>query len=257
MKNKVALITGGTRGIGLGIALSLAEAGYDLALNGQRDETSVEEILNEVKNYGVEVIYCQGNIANNDSRLAILQRIMEHYGQLNILINNAGVAPKERKDLLQVDEASFDWLMEINLKGPFFLSQAVAKWFKKQKAANNDFEGCIVNITSMSANVASINRGEYCISKAGLSMMSQLFTVRLSEFNIPVYEVRPGVIETDMTAGVKTKYDKMVSEGLTLEPRLGLPSDIGKAVRALVNGDIPYSTGQVITLDGGINVRRM
>lgn len=254
---KTALITGGTRGIGLGIAKCLAEAGYHIALNGQRAEQDVEQVKAEIAALGVEVIYCQGNIGDAASRQAIFDKIKSEFGHLNVLINNAGVAPRARKDFLEIEEDDFDYLLDINLKGVVFLSQYVAKWMIAEKRKDRLFEACIVNISSISATVASINRGEYCISKAGISMLTKLLAVKLSEFDIPVYEVRPGVIATDMTAGVMNKYTKMIDDGLTLEKRLGVPEDIGKIVRSMVTGNIPYATGQVITADGGMGVERL
>jgi NAD(P)-dependent dehydrogenase (short-subunit alcohol dehydrogenase family) len=173
-----------------------------------------------------------------------------------VLVNNAGVAPKERKDILETTEESFDRLIATNLKSTYFLSQLVANWMIEQKKADGSFIACIINVSSVSATVAHINRGEYCVSKAGMSMVTQLFAVRLGEFDIPVYEVRPGVIDTDMTAAVKEKYDKMIAEGLTVQKRWGYPDDVGKAVSSLALGNFPYSTGQVILIDGGITLLR-
>jgi NAD(P)-dependent dehydrogenase (short-subunit alcohol dehydrogenase family) len=186
----------------------------------------------------------------------MLDEIETEFGRLNILINNAGIAPRERKDILEASEESFAELIQTNLQGPYFLTQAVANRMIKQ-SRENDFSGCIVNISSISAVVASVNRGEYCISKAGISMATQLFATRLAEFGIPVYEVRPGIIKTDMTAGVTEKYDRLIGEGLTLQKRWGTPEDVGNAVLALVSGLMPYSTGQVIMVDGGMTVRRL
>ncbi len=163
-------------------------------------------------------------------RESIIAKVKEHYGQLHVLVNNAGIPPKERKDILEATEKSFDEVISVNLKGSYFLTQKVANWMIDQKKNDKEFSGCIINISSISATVVSVNRGEYCISKAGLSMATQLFAVRLGEFNIPVYEVRPGVIYTDMTAGVKEKYDKLIEEGLCVQQRWGLPEDVGKAV---------------------------
>jgi 3-oxoacyl-[acyl-carrier protein] reductase len=176
---------------------------------------------------------------------------------LHVLVNNAGVAPKVRADILEASEESFERLIKINLQGPYFLTQAVANWMVSQKNADPAFEGCIVNISSISASVASPNRGEYCISKAGISMATKLWAVRLSEFGIPVYEVRPGIIKTDMTAAVQAKYDALIAEGLLLQPRWGLPEDVGRAVAMLVRGDMAYSTGQVFVVDGGLTVERL
>ena len=178
-------------------------------------------------------------------------------GSVDVLINNAGVAPKERNDILVASEDSFDYVIGTNLKGTYFLSQLAANWLIDQKKADDQFTGCIINVTSVSSTVASTNRGEYCIAKAGLSMVTQLYASRLGEFDIPVYEIRPGVIATDMTSGVKEKYDKMFSEGLAIQKRWGVPEDIGKAAAGLARGDFPYSTGQVIMVDGGMTIQRL
>lgn len=254
---KIALVTGGSRGIGFGISKALAQEGWALAINGMRPEENVEEVLNSLRTFGEEVIYCQGNVGDQDDRKRIIQEILNHYGQLNVLVNNAGVAPKERNDLLDMSEESYDRVLNINLKGTFFLSQLAAKAMIQSKQANPEFPAAIVNISSISATLASINRGQYCISKAGMSMVTQLFAVRLGEEGIPVYDVRPGVIQTDMTSVVKEKYDKLFAEGLSVQRRWGLPEDIGKAVMALVRGDFPYSTGQVVMVDGGLTIPRL
>lgn len=253
----VALITGGSRGIGLGIAEALADQGCDIAINGVRPESSVSEAMDRLAAKGQKVIYCQGDIGKTEDRVRILQKIREEYGQLNVLVNNAGVAPKERKDLLEASEDSFDWVMGINLKGPYFLTQATANWMIEQKEANPQFPAYIINISSISATMVSVNRGEYCISKAAMSMMTQLYAARLGAHGIPVYEVRPGIIATDMTSGVKEKYDKLIGEGLTVQPRWGYPDDVGKAVASLVSGQFPYSTGQVLMVDGAITMQRL
>ena len=254
---KVALITGGSRGIGLGIARALAAEGWNLAINGMRPESGVQEVLGELQALGIEVIYCQGNIGAGKDRRRMITQVIEKWGQINVLVNNAGVAPKERKDLLEMTEESFDRVLGINLKGSFFLSQLAAKEMVSVKAKHPDFPAFIVNISSISATVASINRGEYCISKAGLSMTTQLFATRLGEHNIPVYELRPGIIMTDMTSVVKEKYDPLLEGGLAVQRRWGYPEDVGKAVAALVRGDFPYSTGSVIMIDGGLTLPRL
>jgi len=254
---RVALITGGSRGIGFGIAEKLAASGFDLVINGVRAESEVEEILKKLKECGNDVMYCRGDTSSPGERENIIAKVKEHYGQLHVLVNNAGIPPKERKDILESTEESFDEVISVNLKGSYFLTQKVANWMIDQKNNNKEFNGCIINISSISATVVSVNRGEYCISKAGLSMATQLFAVRLGEFNIPVYEVRPGVIYTDMTAGVKDKYDKLIEEGLCVQQRCGLPEDVGKAVASLANGDLTYSTGQVIMVDGGLTIPRL
>lgn len=254
---KVALITGGSRGIGYSISKHLAEAGFDIAVNGIRDENSVKPDLERLRQTGADVLYCQGNISLSGERKKIIQQVEDHFQKLHVLVNNAGMAPRERKDVLETSEESFDEIISTNLKSAFFLSQHVSNWMIKQKKEDVLFEGCIVNVSSMSATVASVNRGEYCISKAGLSMVTKLFAVRLGEFDIPVYEVRPGVIYTDMTSGVKEKYDRLFSEGLCVQNRWGQPDDVGKAVSVLATGLFPYSTGQVIMIDGGLTLSRL
>ena len=253
---KSALITGGSRGIGLGIVEALGKAGYRLAINGVRDESEAKEPLNFLQQF-TEVIYCQGNIGELCDHRRIIDKTLSHFKSIDVLVNNAGVAPKTRKDIIELDEEGYDRLMNINLKGTFFLTQQVARQMLEEKSRDNAYSPCIVTITSMSAEVASVNRGEYCISKAGLSMMTKLFATRLADANIPVYEVRPGIIQTDMTAAVKEKYDTLIQGGLTLEKRWGTPADIGKIVAALAKGDIPYATGQVITADGGLTIQRL
>jgi len=253
----VALITGGTRGIGLGIARYLAQEGYALALNGVRPPEAVEGVLEELRESGVPVEYFQADISQPEQRQQLVQAVRERFGRLNVLVNNAGVAPQVRADILEAGEESFDRLIRVNLQAPYFLTQAVARWMIEQKQADPDFSACIVFVTSISATVASVNRGDYCISKAGLSMAAQLWAVRLAEFGIPVYEVRPGIIRTDMTAPVQERYDRLIAEGLTLQPRWGTPEDVGKAVAMLVRGDLPYSTGAVIMVDGGLTVPRL
>jgi len=256
-RKKSALVTGGSRGIGLSISKYLAKAGFNIAVNGMRPEEDVHNVLKELRDLGVEVIYCRGNLGNSEDRLQIIQQIKSNFGQLNILVNNAGVAPLERNDVLETTEESFDRVLGINLKGTFFMTQMVSQWMIAQRKRDSGFQGCIINISSVSATMASINRGEYCISKAGLAMVTQLFAVRLGDFNIPVYEVRPGIIETDMTAGVKAKYDKLFEEGIALQRRWGKPSDVGKVVASLSKGDFLYSTGQVILVDGGLSIGRL
>ena len=255
--NNVALITGGSRGIGYGIAEHLANAGFDLAINGVRPEDAASDALDKLRQLGNDVIYCQGDIASIEARIDIMQRIKSHFGRLNVLINNAGVAPKERRDILEATEESFQYVLSTNLQGAYFLTQAAANWMIAQQTEQTDFWGCIINVSSVSATVASVNRGEYCIAKAGLSMATQLFATRLGEYNIPVYEVRPGIIKTDMTAGVIDKYNALIDSGLCVQKRWGLPDDVGKAVASLAQGAFPYSTGQVIMIDGGMTIPRL
>ena len=254
---RVALITGGTRGIGLGIARGLAREGYGLALCGTRAEVDVAQTLSELEGCGVEVRYFQADIGEREARVRLVHEVRRHFHGLHLLVNNAGVGPKERKDILEASEESYERVMRINLQGPYFLTQAVAGWMIEQKKADSGFAGCIISITSISATSASVNRGEYCISKAGLAMSSKLWAVRLAEHGIPVYEVRPGIIRTDMTAGVLASYDKRIAEGLLLQARWGTPDEVGKAVVMLARGDLSYSTGQVIIVDGGFAVERL
>lgn len=253
----VALVTGGSRGIGLGIVKQLAQLGFNIAINGVRPESGVTDVLESIRALGVDVIYCQGNVALSADRAKILQEVKDHFGQLNILVNNAGIAPRERRDVLSTSEESFDEVLNTNLKSCYFLTQAAANWMIEQKATQADFAASIINISSISATVASVNRGEYCVSKAGISMVTQLFATRLGEHDIPVYEVRPGVIATDMTAGVKEKYDNLIAQGLCVQPRWGTPEDVGKVVGALAVGSFPYSTGQVFMVDGGLTMPRL
>jgi len=254
---RVSLVTGASRGIGLGIAKCLAAGGCDVVICGRRDEQAVAAALDEVRASGAEVLYCLCDVADRHARKAMLTQVRERFGRLDVLVNNAGVGPKVRADILEASEESFQRLMRINLQGPYFLTQAAANWMIEQSRSNRRFRGCIVNISSISATVASPSRGEYCISKAGVSMATQLWATRLGEFGIGVYEVRPGVIKTDMTAPVTEKYDKLIAEGLCVQPRWGMPEDVGRAVAMLVRGDLPYSTGQVIMVDGGMTLQRL
>jgi 3-oxoacyl-[acyl-carrier protein] reductase len=254
---RVALITGGSRGIGFGIAKELAKNEFDLAIFGMRTRDQVSDALEELISLGADVLYIQGNVAAGKDRDKALAAIRSHFNRLNVLVNNAGMAPRERADILKTTEESYDEVMDANLRGPYFLTQQASCWLIDQKQEFKDFEGCIINISSVSAVMASINRGEYCLSKAGMSMMTQLFASRLGIHNIAVYEIRPGITLTDMTASVKQKYDKMLREGLTIQSRWGLPEDIGKAALALASGSFPYSTGAVINVDGGMTVQRL
>jgi NAD(P)-dependent dehydrogenase (short-subunit alcohol dehydrogenase family) len=256
-RNRPAFVTGGSRGIGLGIAHALAADGWRLAINGMRSESDVRETLDALRAKSPDVIYVRGDISKADDRVACLEQIRNKFGQLNLLVNNAGIAPRVRADILAATEESFDEIFNVNLKGPYFLTQAVANWMVEQRQADAAFDGCVVNISSISAEIASINRGDYCMARAGTSMATKLWAVRLAEFGIRVYEIRPGVIATDMTAGVKEKYDRMIAEGLTLEPRWGRPEDIGRAVAALARGEFPYATGQVVNIDGGMMIGRL
>ncbi len=254
---KTALITGGSRGIGFGIALELANAGFDLAINGVREESQVASSLELLRARGAKVIYIQGDVSDSDQRISMVDQVIKEFGALNVLINNAGIAPPHRKDLLETTEESYNRVMEINLKGPYFLTQLVARHMVEQVQEGFGFTGCIINVSSISATVASVNRGEYCISKAGVSMATRLWAVRMGEYEIPVYEIQPGVIKTDMTSAVQEKYDRLIEEGLFVEKRWGLPEDVGKVALSLASGLLPYSTGQVVVVDGGLTIPRL
>ena len=255
-KRRTALVTGGSRGIGLGIAERLAREGYDLAINGVRPEAAVAESLARLRELGAQVVYAPGDVGTATGRAALLERTA-WLGPLNLLVNNAGVAPKERRDLLEMIEESYDRVLGTNLRGPLFLTQQVVRQMLEARQREPDFPACVINISSISASVVSTNRGEYCIAKAGLAMLTQLFATRLGALGIPVYEVRPGVIKSDMTAGVSAKYDQLIESGLCVQPRWGYPDDVGRAVAALARGDFPYSTGQVLLVDGGLTIPRL
>jgi NAD(P)-dependent dehydrogenase (short-subunit alcohol dehydrogenase family) len=237
--------------------VALGKAGFDLALNGMRNEGEVADALEEVRKLGVNVAYFQGNIAVREDRQAMFDKILSHFGAVNVLINNAGIAPRERADILHAKEEIWDEVMEINLKGPYFLTQLFASYFAEMKVKNPLFDATIINVSSISAFVASVNRGEYCISKAGIAMATKLWATRLGEYDVPVFEIQPGIIKTDMTAGVVEKYDKLFQEGISLQRRWGLPDDVGKVAAMLAQGNLPYATGQVIKVDGGLNIQRL
>jgi NAD(P)-dependent dehydrogenase (short-subunit alcohol dehydrogenase family) len=254
---RIALVTGGSRGIGLGVARALAGAGFDLAVNGRRGADDVRDALAGLESLGAATLYCQADVGELADHPRMLDAIRERFGRLDVLVNNAGVAPDVRADLLDATPESFDRIIRINLRGPYFLTQAAARWMVEQRRAHAGFAAAIINVSSVSATEASINRGDYCISKAGVAMATQLWAARLGEFGIPVFEVRPGVIRTDMTAGVADKYDKLIAQGLTVEPRWGSPDDVGRAVAVLASGQLTYATGTVLPIDGGLTVRRL
>ncbi len=254
---KAALITGGGRGIGLGIAKALAAEGFDIVVDDIHDAKEVTGAMDELRRLGAEVLYYRGDITSDADRRGLIDAIREKFTRLDVLVNNAGVAPKERADILEAGEESFDRLIGVNVKGPYFLTQMVARWMIEQRNQDENFAGRIVNISSISAETASPSRGDYCLSKAAVSMATKLWAVRLAPFGIGVYEVRPGIIATDMTAGVKEKYDKLIAEGLLLQKRWGEPADVGRAVASLARGDWAYSTGQAICVDGGFLISRL
>jgi 3-oxoacyl-[acyl-carrier protein] reductase len=264
--NPVALITGASRGIGRGIALELAKGGFDVAINYAgnvvaANQTSADCVAAGAANgKKIRAQICQADIAKNEDRQRLIQFVREKFRRLDLLVNNAGVAPDVRADILEASEASFDRLISINVKGPYFLTQSVANWMIEQqrdRQSPGPVTPKIITISSISAYTASVNRGDYCISKAALSMLTPLYASRLAEHGINVYEIRPGVIATDMTGPVKEKYDKLIAEGLTPIKRWGIPEDIGKAVAAVALDAFPFSTGEVINVDGGFHLRRL
>ena len=254
---RTAVITGGTRGIGLGIARALAREGWNLALCGTRPAGDVAATLDDLRASGAGVTYEAADIGSRADRQRLVQALRATYGAVNALVNNAGRAPRVRADILEAGEDSFEELIRTNLQGPYFLTQAIAGDQAARRQSDASFAATIVFVTSVSAEMASVNRGDYCISKAGLSMAARLFAVRLATQGIPVYEVRPGIIETDMTAGVKAAYDQRIADGLVPERRWGTPDDVGRIVAALLRGDAPYATGSIINVDGGLAVPRL
>jgi 3-oxoacyl-[acyl-carrier protein] reductase len=258
--NGVALITGASRGIGRGIALELAGARrHDLVINYANNETAAREcqkLCDEISGATAQVEIVQGDVSVGADRSRVLDFVRSRFGRLDLLVNNAGVAPELRADMLEAGEASFDRVMGINLKGPYFLTQTAAKLIIAS-APHADLPRAVVNVTSISAFAASTDRGEYCIAKAGLAMVTQLYAARLAEFGIGVFEVQPGVISTDMTSMVQAKYDTLFARGFAPINRWGQPADVGKCVAAVALGHFPYSTGQVFQIDGGFHVRRL
>jgi NAD(P)-dependent dehydrogenase (short-subunit alcohol dehydrogenase family) len=250
-------VTGGTRGIGLGVARALAREGWNLALCGVRREADVAEVLEELRHSGAAVQYCAADVARADDRARLADTVRAQFGAVNALVNNAGRAPRVRADLLDTTEENFEDLVRTNLQGPYFLTQAIARGQIERRRADPAFPASIIFITSVSAEMVSVNRGEYCVSKAGLSMAARLYAARLAEHGIPVFEVRPGIIETDMTAAVHEAYDRRIAEGLVPARRWGEADDVGRVVAALVRGDLPYATGTVIHVDGGLSVPRL
>jgi 3-oxoacyl-[acyl-carrier protein] reductase len=253
----VALVTGGTRGIGLGIARALATDGWDLVLSGVRPAADIAAVVLELQALGSGVSYVAADVSNRDARAALADAVRTRHGAPNALINNAGRAPRVRADLLEAGEESFEEVMRTNLQGPYFLTQELSRDMVARRQADPTYRAVVIFVTSVSAEMASPNRGEYCVSKAGLAMAAKLFAVRLAREGIPVYEVRPGIISTDMTAGVREVYDQRIADGLVPEGRWGCPEDIGRAVSALARGDLPYATGSVIHIDGGLGIPRL
>jgi 3-oxoacyl-[acyl-carrier protein] reductase len=257
MPSRTALVTGGTRGIGLGVARALASDGWSLAIGGVRPDADVTDVVDGLRAHGGEVHYLRGDLARAEDRARLVAGVTERFGTVDALVNNAGRAPRVRADLLDATEDSFEEVLRANLQGPYFLTQAIARAQVERRREDGTFAASIVFITSVSAELASSSRGEYCVSKAGLSMAARLFAARLAEHGIPVYEVRPGIVATDMTAAVRETYDRRIADGLVPDRRWGQPEDVGKVVAALVRGDLPYATGTVINVDGGLSIPRL
>ncbi len=259
MIKKTALVTGSRRGIGLGIARALAGEGYHVILSATRPAADCEDLVQSFLDAGQSAEYLPCDISIPAQRQAVIDEILRRHGRLDLLVNNAGVAPAVRRDLLEMTEDSFDRVLDVNLKGTFFLCQLAAnRMLALLDAGLADYRPRIVNIGSISAYTASVNRGEYCISKAGVSMVTKLFADRLAPYGIPVFEVRPGIIRTDMTAGVEEKYKRMIEEeGVTPIRRFGQPEDVAACVLAAAGGLLDFATGQVLNADGGFHIRRL
>jgi 3-oxoacyl-[acyl-carrier protein] reductase len=249
----VALVTGGSRGIGRGICLELARMGQVVAINYQGNEAAAKETAGLV---GPDHLLCQGDVSSAADRDRLVDAVLSRWGRIDVLVNNAGITSVGRRDLLEATEESWDRVLGVNLKGAYFLSQRVSReMLRLLENPPAGYNPTLINLSSLSAYALSPTRGDYCVSKAGLSMVTQLFAMRLANHGIRVYEVRPGIIDTDMTAGGKERYTQMIAEGLTPIRRWGTPADVGRAVAALVAGALAYSTGEVINVDGGFHLR--
>ncbi|MGC8832771.1 MAG: 3-ketoacyl-ACP reductase [Armatimonadota bacterium] len=257
MANRSALITGASRGIGRATAAALAEIGFDIIINYLSNASAAEETAELVKKTGRRAVVCQADISTADDRRRLFETAVSSCGRIDLLVNNAGIAPSRRADLLELSEDEFDRVLAVNLKGPLFLTQLVSRHMIEAKRADPTCAPKIINISSISAYTSSVNRSEYCIAKAGISMMTALFAHRLAEYGISVYEIRPGIIYTDMTAPVKERYDRLISEGITPIRRWGTPEDVARAVVAIASDMFPFSTGEVFNVDGGFHLRRL
>jgi len=261
-ENSVALVTGAGQGIGRGISLELAKNGFDIVgvdivFEPENKQEGLFELKDRVEELSSTFLPLQGDVSSLKDHETILKQVLDRFGKIDVLVNNAGVAPEKRVDVLDTTPESYDRLLSINARGPFFLTQKIAKQMEKQVEKNPGLKPCIVFISSISAYVSSPLRAEYCVSKAALSQAARIFADRLSEYNINVYEVRPGIIQTDMTAPVREKYDKLIGQGFVPQKRWGFPEDVGKAVASLARGDFGYSTGLVIEVSGGMNIRHL
>lgn len=255
MSQRAAVVTGSSRGIGRAIAVALAEAGFNILVNCASNVRAADHTAALVQQHGRQAVVCQADVSRQGDRLRIVRDALSAFGRIDILVNNAGVAPARRTDILEAGEEEFDRVLAANLKGPYFLTQLVARHMIELRRSDRSCAPKIVNISSVSAYTASVNRGEYCIAKAGLSMVTKLFAARLAEHGIGVFEIRPGIIETDMTAPVRERYSRMIAEGLTPIRRWGTPDDVALAVAAVAADHFPFSTGEVINVDGGFHLR--
>jgi len=253
-KSPLAMVTGAGRGIGAAIAIKLAQGGMDIAIF---DVIESDQVADEVRAAGQAALSIVGDVTRPEDRQRALDAIKQEFGRLDCLVNNAGVAPSVRADILEASAESYDRVMNINLKGPYFLTQIAAKWMIEQRNTRPDDWMCVINVSSCSAYTASPSRGEYCLSKAAISMATKLYAARLAEHGIGVYEIRPGIIETDMTSAVKDKYDKLIADGLTPIKRWGLPRDVAAAAATCARGELKFSTGEVINVDGGFHLRTL
>ncbi|MFX1464264.1 MAG: 3-ketoacyl-ACP reductase [Promethearchaeota archaeon] len=260
---KIALITGSTHGIGEAIVLELAKIGFSVIINGASTKELPKDYENILKNifkddFEDKYLYIQADISKREDRQILINGIRKTFNRIDVLVNNAGVGPIIRGEMLEMTEESYDRVMGINLKGPFFLTQAIAKWMiELKKNLKDDYQPYIINISSINRYTTSLNRGEYCISKAGMTMMTKLYAVRLAEFGIPVYEISPGIIDTPLTKPRHESYDQLIKEGITPIKRWGKPIDIAKPVVAIVSGLIPFSTGAILDIDGGFHLHRL
>jgi NAD(P)-dependent dehydrogenase (short-subunit alcohol dehydrogenase family) len=254
IKKPVALVTGGSRGIGRGICLELAHAGYAVAIN-YNGNTEAAQQTQALLGDPHDTCLCRADVGSAAGREAMVDQVLSLWGRIDLLVNNAGITSVGRRDILEATEESWDQVLAINVKGPYFLCQRVAREMIRLRGQLSN--PTLINISSLSAYTASTNRGDYCISKAGLSMATRLFAVRLADHGIRVYEVCPGVMDTDMTAGNRESYERLIQEGLSPIRRWGTPEDVGKAVVALATGQFPFSTGNVLHVDGGFHIRRL
>jgi 3-oxoacyl-[acyl-carrier protein] reductase len=256
-KTPVAIVTGASRGIGREIALQLGREGHAVVVNYASSATAAAEVVAAIQASGGEAIAVKANVGDTADRANLVKATLEHFGRINVLVNNAGITSPGRADILAATEENWDTVLGTNLKGPFFLTQAVANEMLRLRALGTIERGAIVNISSLSAYAVSTNRGDYCVSKAAIEMLTKLFAARLAEDGIQVFEIRPGIISTDMTSAVQEKYDRLIAEGLLPIKRWGTPADVATAVAALVSGAFPYSTGDVFNVDGGFHLRRL